>query len=73
MKSGTCENEGGESFEFKTNLHMECPEKYANFFNMFFVIMTTISIIGYTQPSDSQPGRISFIFLMFIIVIVVPN
>ena len=55
------------------NLLQDDPENYMDFFQCFFYVMTTISIIGYYSPAKSQPGKISLIFLMAIVVIVVPN
>lgn len=48
-------------------------DNYQEFFESFFYVMTTISIIGYYSPAKSEPGKISLIFLMAIVMIVVPN
>jgi len=47
--------------------------KYQTFFDVFFFIMTTISIVGYYSPVESFEGKISIIVLMSIVVIVIPN
>lgn len=46
---------------------------YQSFFDTFFFIMTTISIVGYYSPVTSFEGKISIIVLMAIVVIVVPS
>lgn len=46
---------------------------YQSFFDTFFFIMTTISIVGYYSPVTSFEGKISIIVLMAIVVIVIPN
>lgn len=40
---------------------------------MFFLVTTSISIIGYMSPVKSEEGRISLIFLMGIVILLVPN
>jgi len=46
---------------------------YVNFFDAFFIMMTTIAVIGYLSPVTSEAGKVSMIVLMVIVVIVIPN
>lgn len=49
------------------------PKQYVNFFDSFFTMMTTIAVIGYLSPVQSEAGKVSMIVLMAIIVSVIPN
>lgn len=55
------------------NLLSKDADLYIDFFECFFFVMTTISIIGYMSPAKSEAGKISLIFLMGIVIVVVPN
>ena len=46
---------------------------YVNFFDAFFIMMTTIAVIGYLSPVTSEAGKVSMIVLMAIVVVVIPN
>jgi hypothetical protein len=46
---------------------------YVNFFDAFFIMMTTIAVIGYISPVTSEAGKVSMIVLMVIVVVVIPN
>ena len=46
---------------------------FVNFFDEFFLMMTTIAVIGYTSPVVSEAGKVSMIILMIIVVVVIPN
>ena len=49
------------------------PRPYTNFFDNFFFIMTTISIVGYNSPVTSPAGKVSIIVLMMVVVVVIPG
>jgi hypothetical protein len=56
----------------------ECYDKsasnpYVNFFDSFFIMMTTVAVIGYLSPVRSEPGKVSMIVIMVIIVVVIPS
>jgi hypothetical protein len=44
-----------------------------NFFDAFFIMMTTIAVIGYISPVTSEAGKVSMIVIMAIVVVVIPN
>jgi hypothetical protein len=46
---------------------------YVNFFDSFFIMMTTIAVIGYLSPVKSEAGKVSMIVVMAIVVVVIPN
>ena len=46
---------------------------YVNFFDAFFIMMTTIAVIGYLSPVTSEAGKVSMIVVMAIVVVVIPN
>lgn len=46
---------------------------YVNFFDSFFIMMTTIAVIGYISPVKSEAGKVSMIVVMAIVVVVIPN
>jgi len=56
----------------------ECYDKsavkpYVNFFDSFFIMMTTVAVIGYLSPVKSEGGKVSMIVIMVIIVVVIPS
>lgn len=56
----------------------ECSDKtalnaYVNFFDSFFIMMTTVAVIGYLSPVRSEAGKVSMIVIMVIIVVVIPS
>lgn len=46
---------------------------FVNFFDSFFIMMTTIAIIGYISPVRTEAGKVSMIVIMAIVVAVIPN
>lgn len=48
-------------------------QHFVNFFDSFFIMMTTVSVIGYVSPVISEAGKVSMIVIMIIIVAVIPN
>ena len=49
------------------------PLAYVNFFDSFFIMMTTIAVIGYLSPVSTEAGKVSMIVIMAIVVVVIPN
>lgn len=47
-------------------------QTYQSFFDTYFFMLTTISIVGYYSPVTSFEGKISIIVLMAIVVVVIP-
>lgn len=45
---------------------------YVDFFNSFFIMMTTVAVIGYLSPVKSEAGKVSMIVIMVIIVVIIP-